>query len=115
MTTAAPSATNRSAMPAPMPRLAPVTIARRPSSAPMPRIEADRSDAVEREHVDRVAPEDLVRSLGLEFAHHLLDVLLAVGPRGVGVRVVDLEADVVGAELTEAVQAVLVVGEAAED
>jgi hypothetical protein len=36
MTTAAPSAANRSAMPAPMPRLAPVTITRRPSSAPMP-------------------------------------------------------------------------------
>src|SRR5262245_13434173 len=100
-------------MPAPIPRLAPVTIARRPSSAPMP--SRSRSDAVEGEHVDRVAPEDLVRGLGFEVAHHLLDVLLAVGPCGVGVRVVDLEADVVGPELTQAVQSVLVVGEAAAD
>src|SRR3954468_8245841 len=112
ITTPAPSAAKRSAIPAPMPRLAPVTIARRPSSAA---ISDARSDAVEGEHLDRVAAQDLVGDLGLELRDHLLDVLLAVGPGGVGVRVVDLEADVVGSQLAEAVQPVLVVGEAAED
>ena len=51
----------------------------------------------------------------VEAGEHLLDVLLAVRPRRVGVRVVGLEADVVLADLFERVQPVVVGGEAAED
>src|SRR4029079_15669737 len=58
------------------------------------------SDAVELEHADRVAAQDLVALLlVLERLEHLLAVLLGVRPLRVGVRVVGLEADVVLTDL----------------
>src|SRR5680860_562070 len=73
------------------------------------------SDAVELEHLDRVAPQHLVRDLLVDAHQHLLDVLVRVRPRRVGVRVVGLEADVVLADLVERAQTVAVRGEAPED
>src|SRR5918994_2090497 len=64
------------------------------------------SDAVELEHPDGVAPQHLVRDLVVEagVGDHLLDVVLRVRPRGVGVRVVGLEADVVDSDRLEVVE-----------
>src|SRR5436305_1767745 len=70
--------------------------------------------AVELEHLDGVAPQHLVGHLVVEVGGDLLDVGLRIRPRGVGVRVVDLEADVVAADGIEVVQAVVVGGEAPE-
>src|SRR5581483_4860853 len=72
-------------------------------------------DPVELQHLDGVAPQHLVGHLVVEVGGDLLDVRLRVRPRGVGVRVVDLEADVVATDGVEVVQAVVVGGEAAED
>src|SRR3954447_18837507 len=103
MTTAAPSAANRLAISAPRPDVEPVTIATAPSSRPMePERNAGRaSDAIEREHLDRVAAEHLVDDVVGQPGDHLLGVRLAVRPGRVGVRVVGLEADVVLADRLE--------------
>src|SRR6266702_4806316 len=66
---------------------------------------------VELQHLDGVAPQHLVGHLLVEVGGDLLDVRLRVRPRGVGVGVVDLEADVVAADGVEVVQAVVVSGE----
>ena len=58
-----------------------------------------RSDAVEVEHPDRVAAQDLVALLVGERRGHPLDLFARERPRRVGVRVVGLEADVVLADL----------------
>src|SRR4029077_6135640 len=83
-----------------------------PSTASPP---PSRSDPVELQHLDGVAAQDLVGDLVVEAGEQLLHVLLGVRPRGVGWGVGGLEADVVGADLLERVQAVVVGGEAAVD
>src|SRR5437762_10319928 len=60
--------------------------------------------AVELQHLDGVAPQDLVGHLAVEVGRDLLDVLLRPRPRGVGVGVVDFEADVVAADGIEVVE-----------
>src|SRR5437588_9838442 len=64
-------------------------------------------DAVQLQHLDGVASQHLVRHLVVEVGGDLLDVGLRVRPGGVGVRVVDLEADVVAADGVEVLQAVV--------
>src|SRR5437588_1542122 len=71
--------------------------------------------AVELQHLDGVAPQHLVGHLVVEVGGDLLDVGLRIRPRGVGMRVVDLEADVVAADGIEVVQAVVVGVDGAED
>src|SRR6476659_896612 len=68
--------------------------------------------AVELQHLDGVAPQHLVGHRVVEVGGDLLGVRVGVRPRGVGVRVVNLEADVVAADGVEVVQAVVVGGEA---
>src|SRR4051812_48656632 len=71
--------------------------------------------AVERKHLYGVTAQHLVDHVVREAGNHLLGVGLAVRPRGVGVRIVGLEADVVRADRLEVGKTVLVRGEAAED
>ena len=60
-----------------------------------------RSDAVEIEHPDRVASQDLVPLLVRQRRSHPFGLLAGEGPRRVGVRVVGLEADVVFSDLRD--------------
>ena len=55
---------------------------------------AQHLDAVELEHADGVASEHFVGDVVVEVGEHLLDVLVRVRPRRVGVRIVGLETDV---------------------
>src|SRR6185436_6761943 len=91
---------------------------RRRPSAPRTTATSDQSvtslDAVELEHADRVAAQDLVALLVGDAFEHLLAVLLRVRPRRVGVRVVGLEADVVLTDLCERPHTMAVPREAAE-